>query len=81
MSKTTTRASLRRLEARNLKVIGLGGIGSIVAHGLTLFLSSGRWHGSLWLIDGDSYEEANRDRMLFQSCDNKALSKASELSR
>jgi len=70
-----------RLEGRSVKVIGLGGIGSSVAQGLTQFLASHRLPCTLWLIDGDSYEERNRDRVLFQTFDNKAISKASEFAR
>ena len=32
----------------------------------------------MWLVDGDSYEERNRERVVFQSYDNKAVTKARE---
>lgn len=67
--------------ARVIKVIGLGGIGGCVAQALAQFLTFRRTPGVLWLVDGDTYEERNRERMLFQvSGENKAVSKARELS-
>lgn len=66
---------------RNTKVIGLGGIGAVVAEGLAMFLGSERVRSTLWLVDGDSYEDANRDRVRFDEDVNKAESKARELSQ
>lgn len=71
----------QRIAGRNLKVIGLGGIGSAVAQALVQFLSSTSSPCSLWLVDGDVYQEANRSRVRFEASENKALSKANELSR
>jgi hypothetical protein len=68
-----------RLEGRAVKIIGLGGIGSPVAQAMAMFLSSRRLPCPLWLVDGDVYEERNRDRVLFQSYENKAVAKAREL--
>ncbi len=42
------------------------------------FLSTQPAPCSLWLVDGDSYEERNRERVVFQSYDNKAVAKAHE---
>ena len=42
-------------------------------------LSSRRSESTLWLIDGDTYEERNKERVLFQEYENKALTKAREL--
>ena len=64
----------------SFKVIGLGGIGAVVAQGLTMFLASEGERATLSLIDGDAYEPRNRDRVRFDDDDNKALSKARELS-
>ena len=64
----------------NFKVIGLGGIGSVVAEGLAMYLASEGERAGLWLVDGDGYEEKNRSRMRYQDDGNKALSKAAELS-
>jgi hypothetical protein len=62
-----------------VKVIGLGGIGAHVAQGLAQFLASSGACPTLVLIDGDAYAERNRDRVLFETCANKALVKAREL--
>jgi molybdopterin/thiamine biosynthesis adenylyltransferase len=70
----------RRLSRRAFKVIGLGGIGSVVAQAMAQFLASRRVKGHLYFIDGDRFEEANRSRVLFESYENKAVSKAAELS-
>lgn len=55
-----------------IKVIGLGGVGSIVARYLCVFLASLKTPARLVLIDGDEFEEANAARMLFSRCGNKA---------
>lgn len=70
----------KRLEYRAIKIIGLGGIGTWVAQALIQFLASIRATCPVWLLDGDSYEESNRSRALFQSYGNKATVKAAELS-
>jgi hypothetical protein len=64
-----------------VKVIGLGGIGAQVAQAMAQFLSSRRVCKTLVLIDGDAYEEDNRDRVVFTECENKAVVKARELGR
>ena len=76
MAKRTERGPL---DGRNIKVIGLGGIGSVVAQALAQFLASLRADCRVWLIDGDSYEESNRSRVVFGECGNKAIVKAREL--
>lgn len=68
-------------EVASVKVIGLGGIGAPVAQALAQFLSSRGLSQSAWVIDGDTYEERNKDRVLFETCDNKAVAKARELAR
>jgi hypothetical protein len=57
---------------QTFKVIGLGGVGSIVARYLAVFLASLQRPGRLVLIDGDAFEEKNAARMLFRSPGNKA---------
>ena len=69
----------KRLRRRSIKIIGLGGIGTWVAQALVPFLASIRATCPVWLVDGDSYEESNRARALFQSYGNKAAVKAAEL--
>jgi hypothetical protein len=66
------------LEGRQIKVIGLGGVGAGVAQAVAQFLATRQASCSLWLIDGDSYEERNRERVIFRSYDNKAVAKAHE---
>jgi molybdopterin/thiamine biosynthesis adenylyltransferase len=70
---------LRNLAGRAVKVIGLGGVGAPLAQALTQFLAWGRAATTLFLIDGDAYEEKNRERVLFQGFGNKAVSKVEEL--
>jgi hypothetical protein len=59
-------------EDATIKLIGLGGVGSIVARYLATFLASLEQSARLVLIDGDSFEFANASRMIFGSCGNKA---------
>ena len=61
-----------------VKVIGLGGIGCIVLHYLSLFLNSLRLPLRLVLIDGDEFEPDNAARMQFSAVGNKAEVKAVE---
>lgn len=63
-----------------VKFIGLGGIGCIVLEFLGRYLKSQRHIPSirLVLIDGDSFEPANDQRMAFQTLGNKAEVKAAE---
>lgn len=59
-------------ENASVKVIGLGGVGSIVARYAAVFLASLGRNATLTLIDGDSFEPSNASRMLFGACGNKA---------
>lgn len=65
----------------NIKIIGLGGIGSILVERLCRFLSYSQMDKSffLTLIDGDEYEDKNYERQEFTSLGNKAEIKANEL--
>lgn len=60
------------------KVIGLGGIGCIVLQYLTVFLKGLDRPARLVLIDGDAFEPANEQRMVFSKVGNKAEVKAVE---
>jgi len=62
-----------------VKLIGLGGIGGIVAQYLALFLRSLARPVRLVLIDGDKFETTNATRMLFAKPGNKAEIKATEI--
>jgi hypothetical protein len=57
---------------QSFKLIGLGGVGSIVARYVAVFLASLLREGRLVLIDGDAFEERNSSRMLFPRLGNKA---------
>ena len=59
-------------ENASVKIIGLGGVGSIVARYLAVFLGSLGRSARLVLIDGDKFEPSNASRMLFGNCGNKA---------
>jgi hypothetical protein len=60
------------------KVIGLGGIGCVVVQYLTVFLKALGRPARLVLIDGDRFEPANEQRMVFPKVGNKAEVKAAE---
>lgn len=63
----------------SVKVIGLGGVGSIVARYGACFLSSTGQDAWLTLIDGDKFEPQNSSRMLFTDFGNKAAVVLNEL--
>lgn len=66
----------------SVKVIGLGGVGAIVARYLAMFLASLDRDLRLVLIDGDAFEASNATRMYFSSYGNKAaVSRADLLDR
>ncbi len=66
-------------ENTSIKLIGLGGIGSIIARYLSIFLASLNLNFRLVLIDGDSFEAGNASRMLFSGYGNKAVLTRAEL--
>ena len=83
-SSPVGRRSTGRIEASKLlapaveapicvKLIGLGGVGGIVARYGSLFLSSLSCDARLVLIDGDDFEPSNGGRMYFDSYGNKAI--------
>lgn len=55
-----------------VKVIGLGGVGSIVARYGAVFLAAQRRNTWMCLIDGDAFEPSNASRMIFGRHGNKA---------
>jgi hypothetical protein len=61
-------------DGQTVKVVGLGGVGSIVARYGAMFLASlaGDRGARLVLIDGDSFEPSNATRMFFSQAGNKA---------
>jgi len=62
---------------QTFKVIGLGGVGGIVARYLSVFLRD--YPCRLVMIDGDEFEPGNASRMLFNGLGNKATVIANEL--
>ena len=71
------------MESLKIAIIGLGGIGSIVADILSRFVAyQMRYLCDIVLIDGDEYEGKNNERQLFDEKGvnkNKAVVKATEL--
>ncbi len=65
----------------NIKIIGLGGIGSILIERLCRFLnySQADTHFNITLIDGDEYEDKNLERQEFTRLGDKAEIKANDL--
>lgn len=62
-----------------IKVVGLGGVGSIVARYLAVFLAALDRALRLVLVDGDSFTDSNAARQLFAYGGNKALAVRQEL--
>lgn len=60
------------METRRIKVIGLGGIGSYLIEPLCRYLSHTTDYIEMTLIDGDTYEDRNRERQQFTEKGNKA---------
>jgi hypothetical protein len=82
----TQQASRKRAVLRStlaagssIKVVGLGGVGGIVARYLSMFLASLDIELRLVLIDGDAFEPSNASRMFFGACGNKAAVTRREL--
>ena len=65
----------------NIKIIGLGGVGSILSEKLCRFLNYSQVNTSfvVTLIDGDEYEDKNFERQEFTRLGNKAEIKANDL--
>ncbi|KYK22061.1 hypothetical protein AYK24_02730 [Thermoplasmatales archaeon SG8-52-4] len=77
--KDTYDAIRKRIEARPFKIIGLGGIGCPVSLYLSKFLFGLNSSSVIYLIDGDEFELANKERMAFREIGNKASIKEAEL--
>ena len=67
----------------NIKIIGLGGIGSILSDQICRFVnySINDFQVKITLIDGDDYEHKNNERQTFNSFGGKADVKQNELTR
>lgn len=57
---------------RKIKVIGAGGIGGHLIEPLARYLSYGDDSIEITVIDGDKFEDRNRERQRFVACENKA---------
>lgn len=68
-------------EKKEISIIGLGGIGSILSNTISRYLNSKKSNElfTINLVDGDSYELKNTERQEFIMFGNKAETKASEL--
>jgi molybdopterin/thiamine biosynthesis adenylyltransferase len=56
----------------SIKLIGLGGVGGIIARYISIFLASLKRNMRLVLIDGDVFKPSNSNRMFFSEHGNKA---------
>lgn len=56
----------------SVKLIGLGGVGGIVARYAVAYATAAGGDTRMMLIDGDGFEPRNAERMLFSRCGNKA---------
>ena len=68
---------------KNITIVGLGGIGSILSNVISKFVSNKILNTNdevtINLIDGDDYEMKNLERQEFSAYGNKAESKSREL--
>jgi molybdopterin/thiamine biosynthesis adenylyltransferase len=59
-------------QTRKIKVIGSGGIGTHLIEPLGRYLSFVEDYCEITIVDGDTFEERNRERQRFTGCSNKA---------
>lgn len=59
-------------QTRKIKVIGSGGIGTHLIEPLARYLSFTEDYCEVTIVDGDTFEERNRERQRFTECENKA---------
>lgn len=59
-------------QTRKIKVVGAGGIGGHLAEPLARYLSYSEDNCEITVIDGDKFEERNKERQRFGACENKA---------
>lgn len=57
---------------RKIKVIGAGGIGGYLIEPLARYLSHSQDNCEITVIDGDNFEEKNKERQRFKALENKA---------
>ena len=59
-------------KTRKIKIIGAGGIGGHLIEPLSRYLSYTNDNCEITVIDGDKFEERNKERQRFSACENKA---------
>jgi hypothetical protein len=74
------RLDLKLLTRSKIALIGMGGVGSIVAQFVVLFVASLRSRFQCLLVDGDAYSPENAYRVAFPEMGNKAEVQAFSLS-
>lgn len=67
------------MDVKRFVLVGAGGIGNWLAAGLVRLLEWKYPGSGLIIVDGDSYEEKNKERQEFTKLGNKAVVKAQEL--
>lgn len=67
-------------KTRKIKVIGSGGIGVHLIEPLSRYLSCSDDNCEITVIDGDTFEERNRERQRFVELENKAMETVNTLS-
>jgi len=67
------------MEELSIKVIGIGGVGTIFCDKLLRFLNYGNTPSNVTLVDGDIFEQKNLPRQDFSDDGNKAVSKTVSL--
>jgi molybdopterin/thiamine biosynthesis adenylyltransferase len=68
-------------ENRRFVLVGAGGIGTWLAEGIARLLEWKYPNSALIIVDGDAYEEKNKERQSFTKIGNKASVKALELTQ
>ena len=68
-------------EQKRFVLIGAGGIGTWLAAGLARMLEFKYPGSALIIVDGDNYEEKNKERQSFTQMGNKAIATANELTQ
>lgn len=66
-------------KTRKIKVIGAGGIGGHLIEPLARYLSYTDDNCEITVIDGDQFEERNKERQRFTACENKAENTVKDL--
>ena len=67
------------MDTQRFVVVGAGGIGTWLCHGLARMLEFKAPGSVLVIVDGDNFEDKNRERQVFNGAGNKAVVLASEL--